>query len=389
MFWLPSPIYCRPVTTTLRTAADSVSRLVKKICSTLIAVLSLGLVASLIGTSCSAASPSALTVGSWSLSNQDFTTQLEAFADTYAKANGSASDLHGADGSSWATSFTAAFLNDQLSLQLARIDAAQRGIEITDADRAAAQKLLEENFTSSQGGSYFADLDPGYQKSLIEGLAAQSAVISVLQAEGTSDEALRRLYDASGDKYKGEQVCASHILIFAGTSQGQSTPTDAEYAQSLAKITQIQSQLKGTSNFADLAEANSDDSGSGANGGDLGCNPRGSFVPEFDDAAWTQPIGVVGKPVKTQYGYHLIIVRVRGELTFDAVKEDLASSLKSNLTELLAAELANVAATVQVGVDGRYGQFVATSGTIISPAGSSSPSTLARTMADLAGSSQG
>jgi parvulin-like peptidyl-prolyl isomerase len=366
-----------------------VSRLVKKICSTLIAVLSLGLVASLVGTSCSAVSPSALTVGSWSLSNQDFTTQLTAFADTYAKANGSAADLHGPDGSSWATSFTAAFLNDQLSLQLAQIDAAQRGIEITDADRAAAQKLLEQNFSSSQGGSYFGDLDPGYQKSLIEGLAAQSALAAVLQTEGTSDEALRRLYDASGDKYKGEQVCVSHILIFAGTAQGQTNPTEAEYAQSLAKITQIQSQLKGTSNFADLAKANSDDSGSGANGGDLGCNPRGAFVSEFDDAAWNQPIGVVGKPVKTKYGYHLILVRVRGELSFDSVKEDLAASLKSNLSGLLEAELANVAAGVQIGVDGRYGQFVATSGSIAAPAGASSPSTIARPISELAGSTQG
>ena len=199
---------------------------------------------------------------------------------------------------------------------------------------------------------------------------------------------MRRLYDASGDKYKGEQVCASHILIFAGTGQGQSTPTDAEYAQSLAKITQIQSQLKGTSNFADLAKANSDDSGSGANGGDLGCNPRGAFVPEFDDAAWNQPIGVVGKPVKTQYGYHLILVRVRGELSFDAVKDDLAASLKSNLSSLLAAELSDVAAGVQIGVDGRYGQIIVNSGSIVAPSGATSPSTIARPISELAGSTQ-
>lgn len=377
------------MTTNPRRAADSVSIPVKKICSTLIAVLSLGLVVSLLGTSCSAVSPSALTVGSWSLSNRDFTTQITAFADVYARANGSATDLHGPDGSSWATSFTAAFLNDQLSLQLAQIDVAQRGIEVTDADRAAAQKALEQNFTASQGGSFFGELDPGYQKSLIDGLAAQNALISVLQTAGTSDEALRRLYDASGDKYKGEQVCASHILIFAGSSQGRSTPTEAEYAQSLARITQIRSQLKGTSNFADLAKANSDDSGSGANGGDLGCNPRGTFVPEFDDAAWSQPIGEVGQPVRTQYGYHLILVRVRGELSFDAVKDDLAASLKNNLRGLLEAELATVAGSVSVGVDGRYGQFVATTGTITAPAGASSPSTVARSVTDLAGSIDG
>ena len=360
----------------------------KKLWSTLILVLSLGLIASVVGTSCASVSPKALTVGSWSLSDSEFQSQIASFAAVYAEANGSAADLHGPDGSSWLTSFTSAFLNDQLSLQLAQIDVAQRGIEVTDSDREAAKKLLEDNFSSPQGGSFFNALDPAYQKSLIDGLAAQNALISVLQEEGTSDEALRRLYDASGDKYSGEQVCASHILIFAGTSQGQTTPTDAQYAQSLAKVTQIQSQLKGTSNFADLAGANSDDTGSGASGGDLGCNPRGSFVQEFDDAAWTQPIGVVGPPVKTVYGYHLILVRVRGELTFDAVKADLAASLKNNLRGLLEAELASVAGRIDVGVDGRYGQFVSSTGTITAPAGASSPSILPR-ISDLAGSTQG
>jgi len=350
---------------------------VKRFGSTLILLLSVGLAASLIGTSCSAVSPKALSVGSWSLSDGDFTAQLAGFAEVYAQANGSDADLHGPDGTSWSTSFTSAFLNDQLSLQLARIDVAQRGIEITDADRQAAQQALEQNFATSQGRgtSYFSKLDPTYREGLIEGVAAQNALVAVLREEGTTEEALRRVYDASGDLYKGTKVCSSHILIFAGSSQGQTTPTDAEYAESLAKIQSIQAQLNGTSNFADLAGTYSDDTGSGAQGGDLGCNEKGAFVGPFDDAVWSQPIGVVGQPVKTIYGYHLILVTARGELTFDDVKEQIATSLKNDLRSLLDAELARVAQTVSVGVDGRYGRFVATTGTITVPAGATPPST--------------
>lgn len=348
----------------------------KKLRSTLILLLSLGLAASLAGTSCSAVSPSALTVDAWSLSDRDFITQLGAFADVYTEANGSGTDLHGPDGVSWSTAFTAAFLNDQLSLQLARIDAEQRGLEITDADREAARAALEENFSSAQGSSYFDSLDPEYKQSLIEGLAAQNAIVALLRTEGTSDEALRRIYEASGDQYAGTKVCASHILIFAGDQQGQVTPTDAEYAAALTSIRSIQSQLTGTSNFAELAEKNSDDTGSGAQGGDLGCNERGAFVKEFDDAAWNQPIGVVGQPVKTVYGYHLILVTARGELTFDSVKAQIAASLRNNVRALLDVELARVAESVRIGVDGRYGQFDPSTGTIIAPAGATSPSTI-------------
>lgn len=370
-----------------RTRSDSVSHLVKKLRSTLILLLSLGLAVSLVGTSCSAVSPSALSVDSWSLSDRDFTSQLEAFAKVYTEANGSGTDLHGPDGSSWSTAFTAAFLNDQLSLQLARIDAEQRGIEITDADREAARTALEQNFTSSQGSSYFENLDPAYKKSLIEGLAAQNAIVALLRTEGTSEEALRRIYEASGDQYSGTKVCASHILIFAGNSQGQATPTDAEYAAALTKIKSIQSQLKGASNFGDLAKQNSDDTGSGAEGGDLGCNERGAFVDEFDDAAWNQPIGVVGQPVKTIYGYHIILVTARGELTFESVKDQIAASLRNNVRALLDVELSRVAESARIGVDGRYGQFDPTSGTIIAPAGSTSPSTIP-SLASIGGSGQ-
>ena len=347
----------------------------KKFLPALMAVVAVGLLAPLAG--CSTLRPQALTVGSWSLSDRDLTTQLEAFAKVYKEANGSDADLRGPDGSSWSTSFTSAFLNDQLSLQLARIDAAQRGIEITDADREAAQKALEENFTNSQGGSYFSKLDPSYRANLIEGVAAQNVLVDILRTEGTSEEALRRVYEAGGDTYTGTKVCAKHILIFAGTTQGRSTPTDAEYAASLAEIREVQSKLTGTSNFAELARTYSDDTGSGAKGGDLGCNAKGAFVGPFDDAVWSQPIGVVGQPVRTIYGYHLILVTARGELTFDDVRAEIADSLKNDLRSLLDAELARVAAGVAIGVDGRYGRFVSSSGSITVPAGATPPSTMA------------
>ena len=51
-------------------------------------------------------------------------------------------------------------------------------------------------------------------------------------------------------------------------------------------------------------------------------------------AAWAQPGGVVGQPVKTKFGYHLILVRSRGVLGFDDVKSQIAAQVTRNPQQL-------------------------------------------------------
>jgi peptidyl-prolyl cis-trans isomerase D len=88
-----------------------------------------------------------------------------------------------------------------------------------------------------------------------------------------------------------EQVWARHILV----------KTEDEANQVYAK-------LKAGEDFGTLAKQLSIDTGSGANGGDLGWFGRGVMVKEFEDAAFSQAVGEIGKPVKSQYGYHIIQV---------------------------------------------------------------------------------
>jgi parvulin-like peptidyl-prolyl isomerase len=70
-------------------------------------------------------------------------------------------------------------------------------------------------------------------------------------------------------------------------------------------------QLIRGEDFATLAKIYSKDVGSAADDGNIGWSVQGSLVPEFEQAAFSQKIGEIGKPVKSQYGYHIIQVIAR------------------------------------------------------------------------------
>ena len=349
------------------------------------ALLALVLALAVVGSSCSAADPVALQVGDWQLSTKTFQEQLNSFYDAYSKATSqteadtalkaTVSSDPGAEKVKWSTQFTAQFLNDQLSLQLAKIAVQERGLEVTQTDLDDAKATLEKNYADQSGNTVFGVLTEGYQQSLIEGVAAQSVLGAALLQDATSDEALRKIYDA--DPAQFGQACVSHILVVAGQPDGKTTPSDADYATALTKIQQVQSQLKGTDNFAALATANSDDTGSASKGGDLGCAAKGTYVTEFDDAVWAQPVGQVGPPVKSLFGYHLILVASRTTPTFEEAKPQILQAVQKNASNLVTAELTRMAktTTVTITVDGRYGQFDATTGQITAPAGAEQPST--------------
>ena len=84
-------------------------------------------------------------------------------------------------------------------------------------------------------------------------------------------------------------------------------------ATALKKIKELKKVLDGVkgekelaAKFAELAKANSA-CPSSAKGGDLGEFTHGQMVKEFDEVAFAQPVGKVSDPVKTQFGYHLVM----------------------------------------------------------------------------------
>lgn len=98
-----------------------------------------------------------------------------------------------------------------------------------------------------------------------------------------------------------EQVWARHILL--------ETEAEAQAA--------YEALIKGA-DFTKIAQDLSKDTGSGSGGGDLGWFGKGMMVSEFENAAFSQKIGEIGKPVQSQFGYHIIQVIDRRELPLSA-----------------------------------------------------------------------
>jgi len=137
------------------------------------------------------------------------------------------------------------------------------------------------------------------------------------------DASLRETYDQQKNRFVvGEQRLASHILV--------KVAPDADAAAqkvALEKATKLAADARGGKDFATLAKENSDDIGSKAGGGDLGWLEKGVTQPAFETALFALEQGKVSDAVRTDDGYHVILLReVKPEQAkpFEEVKADLA-----------------------------------------------------------------
>ena len=169
-------------------------------------------------------------------------------------------------------------------------------------------------------------------------------IATVRSQAKVTDAQLRQAYETKKEEFKtGEAVRASHILI---KSEEGATPAEVEGARKRAN--DLVAQLRAGGDFSSLAKENSGDPSSAANGGDLGFFERGQMVGEFEQAAFTQPTDVVGDPVKTQYGFHIIKVTARrpsGYRPFEEVRAQLENSTITEQAKTQARDRINRAAT--------------------------------------------
>jgi parvulin-like peptidyl-prolyl isomerase len=154
------------------------------------------------------------------------------------------------------------------------------------------------------------------------------------------DEAdVRKYFEAH--KAEFEQVRARHILIRVKGSPSPVTPgqKDLSDEEALAKAQDLRKRIQAGEDFAQLARKESDDTGSGANGGDLGSFRHGQMVPSFEEAAFALPPGALSEPVKSPFGYHLIKVESKESKSFEDVRPELERRMRPEQAQKTLEEL--------------------------------------------------
>lgn len=211
-------------------------------------------------------------------------------------------------------------LVDQLiERQVILNEAKKRNIQVTDAQVEEKLAEIKKGFPN----------DEAFQKALTdnqmkiedlkvrvrEGLTVEGVQKAVAANVAVTDKDVSDYYAKNEATYKKpEEVKASHILI-----------------KDEKKAKEILAKLKAGGDFAALAKENSEDPGSGAQGGDLGYFGKGRMVPEFEKSAFSLKPGQMSDLVKSQFGYHIIKVVDRQPARTQPlaeVKEDIKKNIE-------------------------------------------------------------
>lgn len=217
------------------------------------------------------------------------------------------------------------------------IPAEQRGaLQGPGGKRQLAEQLAELKAMAQEARLRKIDQQPEIQEQIamrVDQLLASTFYQQMGNSVKIDEAAAKTYYDAHKSDY--EQVTARHILIRFKESQvplrqGQVDRTDEE---ALAKAKEIRAAIAGGADFAEAAKKDSDDTGSGVNGGSLGSFGRGSMVKPFEEVAFAAKVGELSEPIKTQFGYHIIQVQEHTNKSFDEARPEIENKMRPEMAQ--------------------------------------------------------
>jgi peptidyl-prolyl cis-trans isomerase C len=163
-------------------------------------------------------------------------------------------------------------------------------------------------------------------------LLIESVLKKKLSADTSiTDADMRKYYDTNKENFKRDrEINTRHILV----------KTEGEAKQ-------IQAKLQKGEDFSELAKKYSIDPQAGANGGELGYHPKGTLMPEYEEAALKlTKVGQVSGIVKTKFGFHIIKLEgvkppayVSFEEVKDFIKQKMAQEKQAELLEKYISSL--------------------------------------------------
>ncbi|MEO8098854.1 MAG: peptidylprolyl isomerase [Acidobacteriota bacterium] len=216
-------------------------------------------------------------------------------------------------------------------------------LQTPEARRSLAEQIAELKLMAQESRRQKLDQQPAVQMKIV--LQAEQVLANAVYQEllkASPDEAALRAFYKEHEK-EWIEAKGRHILVrFEGSRvpvrEGQKELNDAE---ALAKVKDLRAKIVAGASFAETAKKESDDQGSGENGGELGSFGPGQMVEEFDQVAFDIPLGQVSEPIKTAFGYHLILIDSRGAKSFDEVRGTIEEQVKPEMGQKAIEGLKN------------------------------------------------
>lgn len=185
----------------------------------------------------------------------------------------------------------------------------ENSYKVSDEDVNAEFEAFKETYGASYATmlNMYGYTEESYLDELKLGMLSQKLTEDVEKT--VTDEEVKAQYEQG--KY---ELNARHILV-----------DDEKTADEVYK------KLQAGEDFATVAQEYSKDTGSAANGGELGWFSVGQMVTEFNDAAYALELNTISKPVKSSYGYHIIEVTDKREVEDYAAFEEKEAEIRQTI----------------------------------------------------------
>ena len=195
-------------------------------------------------------------------------------------------------------------------------------VEVTDKQVDARLEQIKKQ--------YFGGDQKKFEKQLKEQGITEKQVRNDIRAQIVSEKIFAKV---TGDaKVTDEEIAAYYAKNKTQYSQPESRDVRHILVKTKKQADDLYTQLQNGANFAALAKKFSEDTGSKANGGKLTIS-KGQTVAPFDQTAFLLKKNDISKPVKTEFGYHIIQPLTDTKPAKVTPLKDVQASIKQQLQQ--------------------------------------------------------
>lgn len=254
----------------------------------------------------------------------------------------------GATDQTFGAEFVAQTLTRRIYFELVHQEVVKRKLEVTDD----AVKEARESMTGGEG----AELYQEFPKAFLDEIAYSTAEVNVLQENlqsNVSDEDAQKFYDENPQFFV--QHCARQIVT--GGFPGDAPPPPDQEAAAKAAADDIKRRLDAGGDFAAIARAESKDTRTAPNGGDMGCVAINAFPVVAQPAVEGAKPGDIVGPIRDDTGFHIIQVQSTTTQPLQEVADQIRQYLQQQAGDPMTKFLQEALARAKVVVNPRYGTF--------------------------------